>query len=46
MMMEMMDIGEEDEMLDIEESVVVSDYFVPIPNSVFKDCDDGDDGHR
>ena len=32
-MMEMMDIDEEDEMMDFEESVVVSDYFVPSPDS-------------
>ena len=38
-MMEMMDIGEEDEMLDIEESVVVSDYFVPIPDSVNREME-------
>ena len=35
----MMDIDEEDEMMDIEESVVVSDYFVPIPNSVKREME-------
>ena len=35
----MMDIDEEDEMMDIEESVVVSDYFVPIPDSVKREME-------
>ena len=38
-MMEMMDIDEEDEMMDFEESVVVSDYFVPIPDSVKREME-------